>query len=373
VDSTTAAPVVTPLFMNSAFSAESPYFYSRKNNPNVAEFEQVAASLEEAACAVATTTGMSAIALVTSVLPPNAHVVLNKLVYGCTYKFFRRLEQRGRLRLTVIDMTNVANFDALPSDVDMVFFETPTNPFLKSIAIEQVASRTKALRPNAWVVTDNTWATPLFQRPLQHGADLSLYSATKFFSGHSDVMGGVIVANRADLADRLREERFYGGAVLDPHSAWLLRRSMQTFSLRMEHHQRSTREMVTFLDSRPEFTHTYNPTIDGQQLCGYGGIVFCELRDDLVTRYTEFANALQLFGAGTGMACVTSMVAQPYHGSHASMTPSEKEAMGLGPSLVRLCFGLESVSDLQQDLATALQHIQRPSTESTADQRTCHV
>lgn len=357
IDNSVTRPVVTPLYQNSAFTADSPYFYSRKNNPNCEELERVVACLEGNSPAITVTTGMAAISLVTSLLSPGDHLVVNHLIYGCSYKYFQRLRRSRDLRLTVLDLSRPSELDKMPEDVRMVFFETPTNPFLESISIASVAERAKALNPSALVVVDNTWATPLFQKPIEHGADVSLYSATKYFSGHSDVMGGVLVVKTSELADRLREERFYSGAILDPHSAWLLRRSLQTFPLRMREHQRTTTIMAKFLEGLPQIARVYQPNVDGRQLSGYGGILFCDLRRDLAPRYLELAKKLRLFDTGTAMACVTSMIAQPYSGSHASMTPDEKAAMGLDEGLIRLCFGMEDVDDLKRDLVESLESI----------------
>ncbi len=359
IDNAKTHPVVTPLYQASAFKADSPYFYTRHSNPNFEELERVVARFEECSHALSVTTGMAAISIVCRLLRPGDHLVVNSLIYGCSYKYFQRLQQSLGLRLTVLDLTERASLDRLPSDVGMVVLETPTNPFLKTIDIAAVAARTKSLNPSALVVVDNTWATPVFQQPLQHGADISLYSATKYFSGHSDVMGGVVAVDRDDLAEQLREERFYSGAILDPHSAWLLRRSMQTFALRMQAHQQSTAALAQWLRTTPQIKQVYLPTVNGEQLRGYGGIVFCSLRDDLAARYTEFAQALKWFDTGTGMACVTSMVAQPFSGSHASLSSHEKTQMGIDQGLVRLCFGLESVDDLKNDLRRALQQIDR--------------
>jgi cystathionine gamma-lyase/cystathionine gamma-lyase/homocysteine desulfhydrase len=180
-------------------------------------------------------------------------------------------------------------------------------------------------------------------------------------SGHSDVMGGVLLTNRDDLADAFRQERFYSGAILDPYAAWLLRRSMQTFGVRLARQATTTAEMREFLAELPQVQNVYYPDVDGRQLRGYGGILFIELRPDLVPRYGELLSALRYFGSGTGMACVTSMIAQPYTGSHASMTDAEKEQMGLSRGLVRLCFGLEEPDDLRHDLREALASIDQPS------------
>ncbi|HVO31629.1 MAG TPA: PLP-dependent transferase [bacterium] len=351
IDPTGANAIATPLFQSAAFRSDSPFFYSRKANPTVVELERAVATLEGACEAVAVSTGMAAIALATSLLAPGDRLVVHPLLYGCSFRQFHRLERQKGIRVETRDL-GVADL-ALPRDTRMVFLETPTNPFLRTVSIRRVADAARRANREALVVVDNTWATPLFQRPLEHGADLSLHSATKFLSGHSDVMGGLALTDRADLAEALREERFYAGAVIDPHAAWLLRRSLQTLPLRMEAHARTTARMAAWLRAQPQIARVDVPEIDGDQLLGYGGILFAELRADLAERYAEFAAALTLFDTGTGMASVTSMVAQPWSGSHASMTAEEKRAIGLSPALVRLCFGLEKEEDLQADLARA--------------------
>ncbi len=357
IDDRDAFSSVTPLYQCSAFQANSPYFYTRKNNPNVAEFETVISTLEEAEYAVAVTTGMAAISLALHFISPGDTLVINKDIYGCSYKLFQRFANHMHVKLSIFDLSCESGIAQIPDQTRMVFFETPTNPFLKTVDISHVSNKAKAINPDALIVVDNTWATPLFQHPLKLGADISLYSATKYFSGHSDVMGGILLTNRSELHDELRNNRFYHGAILDPHSAWLLRRSMQTFPLRMQGHYQTAALLKDFLKTCPQVVKVYYPEIDNHQLKGYGGLIFFELRDDLVDRYADFREALKLFGTGTGMACVTSMVAQPYTGSHASMTPEEKDEMELGKALIRLSFGLEDPNDLKKDLSTAFKKI----------------
>ena len=354
VDPGDARPSVTPLFQTSAFEAGSAYFYSRKDNPNVAEFEQVIAELALAKHGVAVTCGMAALKLCLDLLRPGETLVVNKLVYGCSFKLFQREADRLGLNLLFADLTDPAAVDGLPAETRMVLFESPTNPFLKTIPIRRVSDAVKAKNPNALIVVDNTWATPLYQRPLQHGADISLHSGTKYFGGHSDVMAGMILVDDDALHEQISSVRFYSGAILDPHSAWLMRRSVQTLALRLAHQSRVTREMVEFLGGLPQIDTVYYPEIDGQQLLDYGGIIFVDLRADLADRYADLAEGLKLFGTGTGMACVTSMIAQPYSGSHASLDDGEKADMGLGRSTVRFCFGLEDPDDLRADLLQAL-------------------
>ncbi len=357
VDCRDASAVVTPLFQNSAFRSDSPYFYTRKSNPNSSELELAIANLAGAEHCLSVTTGMSAISVVLSLLKPGDKIAVNSLVYGCSFKLFQRFSDRLNLELHVANLSVPEQLDALPADLKMVFFETPTNPYLQSVDISKVASVVKEKSPDAKIVVDNTWATPLFQKPLQLGAHISLHSATKYFSGHSDVMGGLILVDDQELYDRLFEERFYTGSILDPHSAWLLRRSLQTFPLRMKEHERVTKEMVTFLKDIPEVEKIYYPEVDGNQLEGYGGILFFSLAEECKDKYPQFMKALELFDSGTGMACVTSMVAQPYSGSHASMSEEEKQEMGLDESLVRLCFGFEDAEDLKRDLKRAFQSL----------------
>lgn len=353
IDNAVTRPVATPIYQNSAFSADSPYFYTRKSNPNSVELEGALALLEKANHVISTTTGMSALALVLQLLRPDDHLVINKLIYGCSYKLFQRYAEQYRLKLSVIDLSTASGQEAIPADVTMIVLETPTNPFLMTVPIRKVAEIVARKNPAALVVVDNTWATPIFQNPLEVGAHISLASATKYISGHSDVMGGFVAVNDDDLAENLRQTRFYSGAILDPHSAWLLRRSLHTFPLRMREHMRTTRRLAEYLRSRPEVAKLYLPEIDGTQLRDYGGILFFQLQSELNGRYAEFARALSLFDTGTGMACVSSMVAQPWSGSHASLTTEEKIAMGLDEGLVRLCFGLEDPDDLIADLSRA--------------------
>ena len=361
VDTDDARPAVTPVYQTSAFEAQSLYFYTRKNNPNLAEFEEVIRTIEGSRHGVAVSTGMAAIRVCLDLLRPGDTMVLNELVYGCTFRLVERFCAQFSVDLRILDLTTADGVNAIPTSSRLVLLETPTNPFLRTVDITSVAAAAKRNNPGALVIVDNTWATSLYQHPLEFGADVSLHSATKYMSGHSDVMGGILLTNRDELADAFRQTRFYSGAVLDPHSAWLLRRSMQTFGVRLAHQGRVTAEMREFLTELPQVAKVYYPKVDGHQLSGYGGIIFFELRPHLVDRYDDFVASLQHFGTGTAMACVTSMVARPFSGSHASMTVDEKRKIGLSPALVRLCFGLEDPEDLRSDLRQAFAKIDQPA------------
>lgn len=348
-----ARPTVTPLFQSSAFNQGSPFFYTRKDNPNVAEFEECLGILEHADHAVAFATGMAALKACLELARHGSTIVLHSLVYGCTARLLDRVCSARGIALVVADIASEAFDFAALDDVGIVLFETPTNPFLRSVPIDRVARAVKAVHPDALVIVDNTWATPLFQKPLQHGADISVHSGTKYLSGHSDVMGGVVLTNSPGIANHLRDERFYSGAVLDPFAAWLLRRSLHTLGVRVARQSKTTKHLAQVLGQLSSIERVYFPEIDGDQLTGYAGIVFLQLGPDSPVDYQALAERLEFFGTGTGMACVSSMIAQPYNGSHASMTREEKAGIGLDEGLVRLCFGLEEPGDLEADLLSA--------------------
>ena len=348
-----AHPSVTPLFQNSAFDAASPYFYARKSSPNLLEVEGCVALLESAPAAMAFPSGMAALSAVLSMLVPGDVLVVSHLMYGCSYRLFDRVKKHQGVKVHVADLSDPKVLHGFPC-LRMVLFETPTNPFLRTLPISSIAAEAKAVNKNALVVVDNTWASPLFQQPLEHGADISVHSATKYLSGHSDVMGGFVLSGQADVLAAMQDVRFYAGAVMDPHSAWLLRRSLSTLPLRMKEHVRVTKQLQGTIQSHRHVKYVYLPDVDGRQLLEYGGILFFELAEPVAHRYVDFRDQLRCFRTGTGMACVTSMVAQPYSGSHASMSEEEKAAIGLTPALVRLCFGLEDVEDLRADLCAAL-------------------
>jgi len=354
IDIAETKPATTPVFQASAFEADSPYFYTRKANPNVREFEEVVALLEESRFGCGVSTGMAAIQCVLNLLKPGQTLVINSLIYGCSYQHFHRFSERLGLKLLVLDLTHDSGVAEVPADTAMIFLESPTNPFLKTIDLKKLDSLRKKKCPEALIVVDNTWAGPLCQKPLNFGADVSLHSATKYFSGHSDVMGGILLSNRSELDEFFKAERFFGGCILDPHAAWLLRRSLQTYELRTREQQRVAIEMKKFLIELPQVEKVYYPEIDGEQLTGYPGILFFDLKASYGDSYIKFRDQLKLFGTGTGMACVTSMVAQPYSGSHASMNDADKAKMGLGKGLIRLCFGLEDPEDLKTDIKQAL-------------------
>ena len=192
-------------------------------------------------------------------------MVINSLVYGCSFKLVQRFCYRFNVHLKIMDLSSPGAIEAIPKGTKLVLFETPTNPFLKTVDIAKVAQVVKASDPSALVVVDNTWATPIYQHPLSLGADVSLHSATKYMSGHSYVMGGILLTDRDDLAEAFRQERFYSAR----YSIRMLRGRrvrMQTFGVRLERQARTTAGMREFLKGLPQVQNVYYPEIDGHQL-----------------------------------------------------------------------------------------------------------
>lgn len=353
-DYSNSLPSVTPIFQVSGFEVGSEDFYARKSTPNGTELELNFSKIEESKFAIVVSTGLTAIFMCLNLLKPNSSILMCSKIYGCTYKLFQKYCIQHNITLDIVDLSDSTTHHlAAKKWYDMCFFETPTNPFLDTISINNISMECKKKNKNCIIIVDNTWATPLYQKPIKHGADISLYSGTKYFGGHSDVMCGVLTTDNEDICQKLLDLRFYGGLTLPPYPAWLVRRSMQTFKLRIEYQSMITKKLSKKIECLPFVKKLYYPIIDGHQLMGYGGIIFIEVDDNTISQYDQIIKRLKFFGTGTGMACVTSMIAQPYTGSHASLTDTEKRSMGITKNLIRLCFGLENSEDLFNDLLQA--------------------
>jgi len=319
IDFSKSNPISTPIFQASAFRSGDPNFYSRNTNPNFEELESVLAKLDNAEFSVTLSSGMAAIASVIHLLVPGNEILVCSLIYGCTYRFLNDYCNKMGITIVFDDITNHKKAIAkISKKTTMVFFETPTNPFLKTIDIKLITDTLKRINPNGLIVVDNTWATSMKQKPLDFGADIALYSGSKFFSGHSDVLIGAVTTNNAELYQVIKQYRFYHGAVPDAFSAWLTRRSLQTLEIRL---------------------------------------IFFELNVERYDDVKVFMDALELFDQGTSMASVASAVANPFYGSHLSMTSEEKLTISLNEYVIRLSIGLEDPDDLISDLDAAFRKL----------------
>lgn len=355
IDYSLARPIATPIFQTSAFKSGDPNFYTRNTNPNFEDLENLLAKLDNTKYSVLLSSGMAAIASVLHLLKPGDELISSNLIYGCTHRLLSDFCEQMKISLRFVNLSNLDEAKtAISKNTTMVFFETPTNPFLKTIGIKNISELLKSKNPEGLVVVDNTWATPLYQKPLNFGADISLYSGSKFFSGHSDVIIGAVTVKDNKLYEKIKKYRFYQGATPDAFSAWLTRRGMATLDIRLERHQESTKSILNYLENHRMVTEVFFPKIDGIQLTGYGCLLFFRMKTKEYSKIVKFMDNLTLFDQGTSMASVASAVANPFNGSHLSMSAEEKNKIGLDEFVIRLSIGLESVDDLIFDLDNSL-------------------
>ena len=337
------------------------HIYSRNTNPTVAVFEERIAALERAETATAFATGMAAISgTLHTLLGPGDRVVSVKDTYGGTTKLF--LEFLPRIGVEV-DLIATDDHDAIEAAVaegcDVLYLETPTNPTLKVLDLERLAAAGHAV--GAAVVVDNTFATPINQRPLELGADLVVHSATKFLGGHADALGGIVCGSR-ELIDRIYHYREINGATIDPFAAYLLLRSVKTLQLRVERQNASAMAIARHLEEHPAVEAVFYPGLEShphheiaaRQMKGYGGVLSFSIRGGFDSVRAVLPR-LELAHMAANLGAVETIVGPPATTSHVEMTADERASMGIPESLVRYSTGIEDVSDLIADLDQALE------------------
>jgi len=337
------------------------HIYSRNTNPTVAVFEERIAALERAETATAFATGMAAISgTLHTLLGPGDRVVSVKDTYGGTTKLF--LEFLPRIGVEV-DLIATDDHDAIEAAVaegcDVLYLETPTNPTLKVLDLERLAAAGHAV--GAVVVVDNTFATPINQRPLELGADLVVHSATKFLGGHADALGGIVCGSR-ELIDRIYHYREINGATIDPFAAYLLLRSVKTLQLRVERQNASAMAIARHLEEHPAVEAVFYPGLEShphheiaaRQMKGYGGVLSFSIRGGFDSVRAVLPR-LELAHMAANLGAVETIVGPPATTSHVEMTADERASMGIPESLVRYSTGIEDVSDLIADLDQALE------------------
>jgi len=341
--------VMTPIFQTSTYAQPHPgawpWEYSRTHNPTRSALQACLASLEGGKYGLCFSSGLAAIDTVIRALPPGARVLCGDDVYGGTYRLFTREWSRFGLQFTFVD-TSKPDFE-IPEGTALVWLESPTNPLLKVSDIATIAARAKVV--GALVVVDNTFATPIFQRPLELGADVVVHSTTKYLNGHSDVVGGVIITNNDALAERYAFLQNACGAVPGPQDCFLTLRGLKTLHLRMERHQQSARTLVAWLQGRSDVARVHYP--------GFGGMVSFVLSGDLDAA-TRFVKATRLFTLAESLGGVESLIELPAIMTHASIPAAVRAAIGLDDGLIRLSVGVEDEADLRADLETAFRAAQ---------------
>ena len=360
-DPTTGA-IVTPIYQTSTFvqskvGEHQGYEYSRTGNPTRTALERCLASLEGAAHGLAFASGMAAEDAILRLLKPGDHILIPNDAYGGTYRLVARVYEPAGFAFSAVDMTEAAACtEAWRDETKLVWIETPTNPLLRVIDIQEVAAL--AHERGAMVVVDNTFATPYLQQPLALGADIVVHSTTKYLGGHSDVIGGFVATNDAGVAERLAFVQNAVGGVPGPFDCWLVLRGVKTLALRMERHSANARAVAAMLSDHPAVGRVYYPGLDGnpghavakRQMRDFGGMVSFTVAAgeqaalDLVTR-------TRVFALGESLGAVESLIEHPARMTHASV---EGSPLAVDPSLVRLSVGLEHVDDLLADLRQAL-------------------
>jgi cystathionine gamma-lyase len=336
--------------------------YSRTHNPTRYAWERCVASLERGSRGVAFASGLAATGTALELLDSGDHVVAMDDIYGGSYRLFERVRRRSAgLDFSFVDLTDPAALEAaITPRTKLVWIETPTNPLLKIVDIAAVAAVAK--RHGLLVAVDNTFASPALQRPLEHGADLVMHSATKYLNGHSDMVGGMlVVGDNADLAERLAFLQNSVGAVQGPFDSFLALRGAKTLHLRMRAHCDNAMALAGFLDAHPAVEKTIYPGLAShphhalakRQMDGFGGMVTIVLKGGFEAA-KRFCERTELFTLAESLGGVESLVNHPAVMTHASIPEPRREALGIGGGLVRLSVGIEDVADLRIDLERAL-------------------
>ena len=359
--------VMPPIYATSTYAQSSPgvhqgFEYSRTHNPTRFAYERCVAGLEGGSRGFAFASGLAATSTILETLDSGSHVVCMDDVYGGTFRLFERVRRRSAaLDFSFVDLTDPAAFEAaIRPNTRMVWVETPTNPMLKIVDLRAVSAiaRKHGLR----MVVDNTFASPILQRPLEHGADLVMHSATKYLNGHSDMVGGmVVVGDDAELAEQMAFLQNSIGAVQGPFDSFLALRGLKTLHLRMRAHCENAQALAEWLSTHAAVEQVIYPglaahphhALAARQMDGFGGIVSVRIKGGYAGAQ-RFCERTELFTLAESLGGVESLVNHPAVMTHASVPVERRAALGIHDDLVRLSVGVETLDDLRADLEQAL-------------------
>lgn len=360
--------VMTPIYQTSTYVQESPgrhkgYDYARSINPTRSAYERCVADLESGTRGWAFASGLAAMSTALETIDSGSHVIVSDDLYGGTYRLFEKVRRRSaNLDFSFIDMTDPSQIEAaFKPNTRMIWVETPSNPLLKLIDLEAVARI--ARQHNVISVSDNTFASPWIQRPLELGFDMVIHSATKYLNGHSDMVGGVaVVGENKELGDQMQFLQNSVGAVAGPFDSFLAMRGLKTLALRMERHCENALVLANWLEEKSQIrrvsypglmSHPQHELARRQMHGNYGGMITIILDTDLAgTR--RFLENTHLFSLAESLGGVESLINYPPIMTHGAIPEEKRIALGITESLVRLSVGVEDVDDLRDDLRTAL-------------------
>ena len=362
--------IMPPIYATSTFVQESPGVhkgldYGRSHNPTRWALERCVADLEGGAQAYAFASGLAAISTVLELLDAGSHIVAGDDMYGGTYRLFERVRRRSAgHQFSYADLTNPENLlAALRPETKMVWIETPTNPMLKLADLRTIALICR--QRGILAVADNTFASPIVQRPLELGFDIVVHSATKYLNGHSDIIGGIAVVGGEERQAGWREQLGFlqnsVGAILGPFDSFLALRGVKTLAIRMERHCASALELAQWLEREPKVRKVYYPGLEShpqhalarQQMTGFGGIISIDLDTDLAGA-RRFLERCEVFALAESLGGVESLIEHPALMTHATIPPAQRAQLGIGDGLIRLSVGIEHIEDLRTDLQQAL-------------------
>jgi len=341
------------------------HFYSRISNPTLDLLEKRIASLEGAEAGLATSSGMGAIcSTLWTFLEPGDELITDKTLYGCTFSFMRHGLAKFGIKVTHIDMQDIENLEkAISSKTKIVYFETPANPNMRLVDIAAVSKISKSV--GAKVIVDNTYATPLLTRPIEFGADIVVHSATKYLGGHGDLVAGLVVGSKDDVANiRLYGMKDMTGAVMAPLTAMLVTRGLKTLELRMARHCSSALYIANMLEQHPAIANVFYPGLESfpqhqlaqKQMKQSGGMIAFELKGGKKSGI-ELMNRLEMIVCAVSLGDTETLIQHPASMTHSTYSEEERLAHDISEGLVRLSIGLETPEDISHDLIQALEYV----------------
>jgi cystathionine gamma-lyase/cystathionine beta-lyase/cystathionine gamma-lyase/homocysteine desulfhydrase len=356
--------LVTPIYQTSTYVQEElgkhkGFEYARTQNPTRLALERNIAAIENGPAAFAFASGMAAIGAIATLLKAGDHVVVSDNTYGGTFRLFDKVLTRYQLSFSYVDTSDLEAVErAITPATRVLFVETPTNPIMRLTDLRAAADA--AHRRNLRLVVDNTFASPYIQRPIDLGADLVMHSTTKYLNGHSDSVGGIVVAVRADDIEWLRFVQNAEGAILGPFDSWLVLRGTKTLPLRMERHNANGLALAQYLAAHPKVKHVYYPGLPShpqyelakRQMRGFGGMIAFDLGSLESAR--RVLNGVRLHALAESLGSVETLISHPATMTHASVPADRRAALGITDGLVRISVGIEDIDDLIEDLSQAL-------------------
>lgn len=370
VDELTGA-ISTPIYQTSTFVQESPgvhkgFDYSRSNNPTRKVLEDLIAQLEGGAKGLAFASGLAAVDAVVKLLQTGDEIVAVDDIYGGAFRLFTHIFEKFGISVQYVDATDANNIaEAISAKTKLVWIESPTNPTLKISDIAAIAKIAHA--HGALLCVDNTFASPVSQKPIELGADIVLHSATKYLAGHSDLIAGLVVTKTEELGAKIKFIQNASGGILAPFDSWLVIRGIETLALRVKQHSENAQRIAEFLLRQEVVKNVYFPglpshknyAIAARQQKYFGGIVSFDLVTDDKEIATQFVKSTQLFKLAESLGGVKSLICLPCEMTHKATPKEVRYAAGVTDSLIRLSVGLEDVSDLIDDLKGAFSAVSR--------------